>query len=149
MSEATIPQTPESLTRGQRIELFRVIFAARRIDEREIIGKRQNKVYFQINGAGHEAVQAAAALCLRPGRDWFFLYYRDRALAYGLGVSALDMFLGSVGSSDDPATGGRQMPSHWTSKPLNIFPGSSTTGNWPVPASSKASQSGQHCATGS
>jgi len=116
-----------SLTPRQRVTLFRTIYASRRIDDREIIGKRQNKVYFQINGAGHEAVQAAAALCLRPGRDWFFLYYRDRALAYGLGVSALDMFLGSVGSSDDPATGGRQMPSHWSDERIHIFSTSSPT----------------------
>ena len=92
---------------------MRTIYASRRIDDREITGKRQNKVFFQINGAGHEAVQAAAALCLRPGRDWLFLYYRDRALAYGLGVTAQAMFLASVGSRLDPATGGRQMPSHW------------------------------------
>jgi len=116
------------LNRAERIALFRTIYAARRIDDREIAGKRQNKVFFQINGAGHEAVQAAAVHCLRPGHDWFFLYYRDRALAYGLGVSAKDMFLASMGFREDPATGGRQMPSHWTSKSLNIFPCSSTTG---------------------
>jgi 2-oxoisovalerate dehydrogenase E1 component len=118
-----------SLTSSQRIALFRTIYASRRIDDREIIGKRQNKVFFQINGAGHEAIQAAAALCLRPGHDWFFLYYRDRALAHGLGVSARDMFLGSVGSKDDPATGGRQMPSHWSDARLNIFTTSSPTGS--------------------
>jgi len=129
VSTATSPQTTKPLTREQRIELFRVIFAARRIDEREIIGKRQNKVYFQINGVGHEAIQAATAKTLRPGHDWFFLYYRDRALAYGLGYSAKEMFLGSVGSAEDPASGGRQMPSHWGHKKLNIFTTSSPTGS--------------------
>jgi 2-oxoisovalerate dehydrogenase E1 component len=128
VSEDGLCHDLKPLSRGQRIALFRNIYAARRIDDREIAGKRQNKVFFQINGAGHEAVQAAAVLCLRPGHDWFFLYYRDRALAYGLGVSAKDMFLGSVGSSLDPATGGRQMPTHWTSPALNIFACSSTTG---------------------
>jgi len=128
VSEVDLCHDLKPLSREQRIALFRNIFAARRIDDREIAGKRQNKVYFQINGAGHEAVQAAAVLCLRPSHDWFFLYYRDRALAYGLGVSAKDMFLGSVGSSLDPATGGRQMPTHWTSPELNIFACSSTTG---------------------
>ena len=122
-TEATV------LTRDQRIALFRTIYAARRIDDREITGKRQNKVFFQINGAGHEAVQAAAALCLRPGHDWFFFYYRDRALAYGLGMSAKDMFLGSVGSKDDPGSGGRQMPGHWSDHRLNIFSTSSPTGS--------------------
>ncbi len=123
----TVPDI-RSLSREQRIGLFRTIYASRRIDDREITGKRQNKVYFQINGAGHEALQAAAALCLEPGRDWFFLYYRDRALAYALGVSARDMFLGSVGSRLDPATGGRMMPGHWSSHKLNIFTTSSPTG---------------------
>jgi len=123
----TVPDL-HSLSREQRISLFRTIYASRRIDDREITGKRQNKVYFQINGAGHEALQAAAALCLKPGRDWFFLYYRDRALSYALGVSARDMFLGSVGSRLDPATGGRMMPGHWSDHKLNIFTTSSPTG---------------------
>ena len=114
MGKSAIRTEASSLTREQRVALFRIIHASRRIDDREITGKRQNKVFFQINGAGHEALQAAAALCLRPGHDWFFLYYRDRALAYGLGVTAKDMFLGSVGSKEDPATGGRQMPGHWS-----------------------------------
>lgn len=117
------------LTREQRVGLFRIIHASRCIDDREIAGKRQNKVFFQINGAGHEAIQAAAALCLRPGRDWFFLYYRDRALAHALGVTARDMFLGSVGSRLDPATGGRMMPGHWSDARLNIFTTSSPTGS--------------------
>jgi 2-oxoisovalerate dehydrogenase E1 component len=121
--------TTAELTREQRIELFRVIFAARRIDDKEIIGKRQNKVFFQINGAGHEAVQAAAAMLLKPGHDWFFLYYRDRALCYGLGYTAKEMFLGSVGAAGDPASGGRQMPSHWGNARLNIYTGSSPTGS--------------------
>ncbi len=118
-----------TLSREQRLALFRTIYAARRIDDKEIIGKRQNKVFFQINGVGHEAVQAAAAMLLRPGHDWFFLYYRDRALSYGLGYTAKQMFLGSVGSVEDPASGGRQMPSHWGEKSLNIFTTSSPTGS--------------------
>jgi 2-oxoisovalerate dehydrogenase E1 component len=127
VANAAIRTDNPALTCPQRIALYRTIFASRRIDDREIIGKRQNKVFFQINGAGHEAVQAAAALCLRPGHDWFFLYYRDRALAYGLGVSALDMFLASVGAGSDPASGGRQMPSHWSDPRLNLFSTSSPT----------------------
>ena len=124
-----VGQPSEALTREQRIALFRTIYAARRIDDKEIIGKRQNKVFFQINGVGHEAIQAAAAMLMRPAHDWFFLYYRDRALSYGLGYTAKQMFLGSVGSSDDPSSGGRQMPSHWGEKSLNIFTTSSPTGS--------------------
>ena len=118
-----------SLSREDRIRLYRTIYAARRIDDKEILGKRQNKVFFQINGVGHEAIQAAAALVFRPGHDWFFFYYRDRALAYGLGYTAKEMFLGSVGSVEDPASGGRQMPSHWGHRRLNIFTTSSPTGS--------------------
>ncbi len=118
-----------TLSREQRVRLYRTIYAARRIDDKEILGKRQNKVFFQINGVGHEAIQAAASLVFRPGHDWFFFYYRDRALAYGLGYTAKEMFLGSVGSADDPASGGRQMPSHWGHKGLNIFTTSSPTGS--------------------
>jgi 2-oxoisovalerate dehydrogenase E1 component len=117
------------LSREQRVRLFRTIYAARRIDDKEILGKRQNKVFFQINGVGHEAIQAAAALVFRPGHDWFFFYYRDRALAYGLGYTAREMFLGSVGAAEDPASGGRQMPSHWGHQRLNIFTTSSPTGS--------------------
>ena len=118
-----------SLSREDRIRLYRTIYAARRIDDKEILGKRQNKVFFQINGVGHEAIQAAAALVFRPGHDWFFFYYRDRALAYGLGYTAKEMFLGSVGAAADPASGGRQMPSHWGHPRLNIFTTSSPTGS--------------------
>jgi 2-oxoisovalerate dehydrogenase E1 component len=130
VSLVTTTQAPATgLTREQRIALYRTIYAARRIDDKEIVGKRQNKVYFQINGVGHEAVQAAAAMVLKPGHDWFFFYYRDRALSYGLGYTAKEMFLGSVGSVEDPASGGRQMPSHWGHAKLNIFSTSSPTGS--------------------
>ena len=129
MTTVTSSQPVTTLTREQRIALYRTIYAARRIDDKEITGKRQNKVYFQINGVGHEAVQAAAALVFKPAYDWFFFYYRDRALCYGLGYTAKEMFLGSVGSIEDPASGGRQMPSHWGHEKLNIFSTSSPTGS--------------------
>ena len=109
--------------------MLKSIYASRKIDDKEIMGKRQNRAFFQINGVGHEAVLSAMALVAKPNYDWFFLYYRDRALAYGLGYSAKEMFLGSVGSIDDPASGGRQMPSHWGHKELNIFTTSSPTGS--------------------
>ncbi|HET6329763.1 MAG TPA: thiamine pyrophosphate-dependent enzyme, partial [Holophagaceae bacterium] len=129
MATATSTQAPSALTKEQRIALYRTIYAARRIDDKEITGKRQNKVFFQINGVGHEAVQAAAAMLFKPSYDWFFFYYRDRALCYGLGYTAYEQFLGSVGAVDDPASGGRQMPSHWGHKGLNIYSTSSPTGS--------------------
>ena len=108
--------------------VFRIMRTSRRIDDREIILKRQEKIFFQISSAGHEAIGAAAGLVLRPGYDWFFLYYRDRALALTLGVTADEMFLGSVGAASDPASGGRQMPSHFADPAKNLALVSSCTG---------------------
>lgn len=104
------------------------MYLSRCLDDREILLKRQSKIFFQVSGAGHEAVQTAAGMVLRPGYDWAFPYYRDRALALTLGVTAEDMLLQAVGAARDPSSGGRQMPSHWGSPRLHIFTGSSPTG---------------------
>ena len=117
----------ERLSAQQLVEIYRLMYLSRRLDDREIMLNRQQKIYFQISAAGHEALQVGAALALRPGYDWFFPYYRDRALCLSLGMSPEGMMLQSVGAASDPSSGGRQMPTHWSSTELHIVSTSSAT----------------------
>ena len=124
----SITALPHGLTPADLVSAYRWMFLSRRIDDKEIQLKNQSQIFFQISGAGHEAVLVAAGMHLRGGYDWFCPYYRDRALCLMLGVTPLDMLLQAVGSIDDPASRGRQMPSHWGSRRLHIISQGSATG---------------------
>ena len=128
MATTTQIQKAPKLSREILVGAYRTMYLSRQVDDKEIQLKRQNRAYFQINGVGHEAIGVAAALHLKPGYDWFYPYYRDRALALQIGQKPLDMLMQAVGAKDDPCSGGRQMPSHWCSKPLHIVVQSSPTG---------------------
>ncbi|MGH9181929.1 MAG: alpha-ketoacid dehydrogenase subunit alpha/beta, partial [Acidimicrobiales bacterium] len=122
------------MPRRQLVDDFRLACISRALDDREISLQKQSRAFFHISGAGHEALLLGLAHSLRPGADWFFPYYRDRALVLRLGVTPTQMLLQAVGSADDPASGGRQMPSHWGAPELHIVTQSSPTGSQCLPA---------------
>lgn len=124
----TDEQSPTTLSRDDVLRAYRLMLTSRRVDDKEIQLKQQNLIFFQINGCGHEAIQVAATMHLSAERDWFFSYYRDRALALGLGMTPYEIFLGAVGAETGPDSAGRQMPNHFGQRRLHMATPSSPTG---------------------
>ena len=126
--EAKVAERYHGLTPTRFLDAYRMMLLSRKVDDREIKLKRQNKAFFQVNGAGHEAVLVSAGMLLKPSSDWYFAYYRDRALTLATGMTAFEQFMASVSSASDPSSGGRQMPSHWAHRALNLVSQSSCVG---------------------
>jgi 2-oxoisovalerate dehydrogenase E1 component alpha subunit len=122
------------LTRDQLAQALYGMILARATDDRLWQLSRQGKAHFVITSAGHEATQFGCAWAINIGVDYIVPYYRDMALVMALGQTPLDMLLHALGRQGDPASGGRQMFGHFSSKKLRIVSGSSSVGSHPVHA---------------
>lgn len=107
------------------LEMYRTMLLSRRIDERAWVLHRQGKIAFHISGIGHEATHVGSIFALRRGEDWVVPYYRDLAMLLALGLTPREFMLGLLGKREDPSSGARQMPSHWSLRRANVVSHSS------------------------
>lgn len=124
----TVESLPDSLTRDQLVDSYKLMLLARRLDEKELALLKQGKAFFHIGGSGHEAIQVACAMNLKPGHDWAYPYYRGLGFAIGIGFTPEEIMLAELHRAEDVMTGGRQMPGHYGKPSLNVPTQSSPTG---------------------
>jgi 2-oxoisovalerate dehydrogenase E1 component alpha subunit len=128
LKEARARHEELGLSEDDLLKMYETMLLARRVDERMWILNRQGKAAFVISCQGQEATQVGAAYDLRPGYDYVYPYYRDSAITTLLGQTPRDHFLSLLGKRDDPNSGGRQMPGHFSDRDLNIVTASAPVG---------------------
>jgi 2-oxoisovalerate dehydrogenase E1 component alpha subunit len=123
-----LPMTDMEIPKETMLEMYWRMLIARHFDERAWALLRQEVIGFHLSGIGHEAIQVALAYALERGHDWVVPYYRDLALLLALGLTPREYMLGLLAKKDDPVSGGRQLPHHWSLKRANVVSGSSVVG---------------------
>ena len=118
------PHDVVGLTRERLLEMFETMLLARAVDERQWILNRQGREPFHISCQGHEGSGVGSAFALDPSRDIMVPYYRSLAAVLAFGMTPYQAFLSALARADDPTSGGRQMPAHYSLAPRILTSGS-------------------------